>query len=149
MIAFIFNSAARSRIASSSCCCSAVVRFERDGQSRLSTVATQIPRNSRTTAGGRSESRVVGACAVARSGSASRAPSTRILSGGRVERVARRPYERRLRLEGGRDTSKLDVGVVPASALDRLTRAGHRLYAVARVQPGRVQQVLVPRPRRK
>src|SRR5438105_985731 len=147
MIAFIFSAAARSRIASSSCCCSADDRFERDGQSRLSTVATQTPRNSRMTAGGRSESGVVDACAVARSGSANKAARTRILFGGRVERLTRRSYQRRLRLDGGGDAPKLDVGVVPASALDRLTRGRHRLDAVARVQPGRVQQVLVPRPR--
>src|SRR5438874_4489322 len=133
MIAFIFSAAARSRIASSSCCCSAVERFDRDGQSRLLTVATQTPRNSRTTAGGWSESGPVGVCAAAMSGSANKTPSIRMLFGGCVQAVARRAHQCRLCVDGGCDAPELDVGLVPASALDRLARGGHRLDAVARV----------------
>src|SRR5690349_4258839 len=54
-MAFSFSRAARSRTATNSAFCSAVVRSFREGQSMLATVATQAARNSRNGAGGLSE----------------------------------------------------------------------------------------------
>src|SRR6185503_18483628 len=116
-------------MASSSCCCSLVVRSDRDGQSMLLTVATHTPRNSRMIGGGVIESGTTGLCAAATSGSA-RAASNRMLPRRGVQGVLRGSDERRLGVERGGNARELGVGFVPPTLLDRLASRGHGLHAI-------------------
>src|SRR5215208_7138659 len=54
-------------------------------------------------------------------------------------------HQRRRALEGTGHARDLGIGVAPLPLLDRLADSGHRLDAVAGVEAGRVEQVLVPR----